>query len=155
MQLKLLFSTIIVFITIASFGADVEVRLVALPSPSSSDTSEVLPLSIESLPMGQDYCIEIWTSDVGSADTGLTSVYVDENQAPCEVASIRSIDHVGIFTTFPSGGIISCGIVFDYVLVEHKILFLVSMVTLALRTKQSSKIINFVGTNHILFEEIV
>jgi len=83
--------------------SDVEVRLVALTSPSRSDTGDTLPRSISSVPEGQDYYFEIWASDVGSTNTGLTSVYVDVIMNSSDVDLIQSIDQGSIFTAFPSG----------------------------------------------------
>jgi len=90
--------------------SDVEVACVILTAPSSSDTTATLPVSVSSVTAGQDYYVEVWASDVGSANTGLTSVYVDMQLSPCGVATITSIDHGGIFTVFGSGTIGSCGV---------------------------------------------
>ena len=91
-------------------AADVNVAVVALLSPSSSDTATTLPISVSSVPKGQDYYIEVWASDVGATNTGLTSVYTDITFTPSGAASVQSIDHGGIFTVFGSGSIISGGI---------------------------------------------
>jgi len=90
--------------------ADAEVACVILTVPSSSDTVNVLPTSVSSLTAGQDYYVEVWASDVGSTNTGLTSVYVDMQLSPCGVATITSIDHGGIFTVFGSGTIGACDV---------------------------------------------
>jgi len=110
---RLFFMTIIS--TVLAFAgpviaADVEVAVVALLSPSSSDTTTTLPISVSSVPNGQDYYIEVWASDVGATNTGLTSVYADIAFTPSSAASVQSIDHGGIFTSFASGSIISGGI---------------------------------------------
>jgi hypothetical protein len=83
----------------------IEVFFVTLASPSPSDTTEILPASISSVSKGQDYYIEIWASDVGGTNTGLTSVYVDMHFDPCGVATVQEIDHGGIFTLSRSGTI--------------------------------------------------
>ena len=88
----------------------VQVCFVTLASPSPSDTTEILPPSISSVSKGQNYYIEIWASDVGSTNTGLTSVYVDVHFDPCDGASIQEIDHGGIFTESQSGTIEPWGI---------------------------------------------
>jgi hypothetical protein len=92
------------------YKPDVEIRLVLLSLPSSSDKTDVLPSSIQSVSVGQDFYIEVWASDVGSTNTGLTSLYVNVRFEPCSGLSVQSIDHAEIFTTFPSGEILSCGI---------------------------------------------
>ena len=89
---------------------DVRVCSVILASPSASDTTETLPTSLSSLTQGQDYYVEVWASDVGSSNTGLTSVYADLDFHPCDSASILSAAHGGIFTMFESGVIGTCGI---------------------------------------------
>jgi parallel beta-helix repeat protein len=97
-------------LTVYPYAPDVEIRLVALGSPSSSETTQVLPSSIDSVSLGRRYYVEVWASDVGSTNTGLTSVYVDSNYIPCGAASIQSIDHNGPFGQFVSGTPNSCGI---------------------------------------------
>jgi len=91
-------------------AADVEARCVTLASQSASDTTDTLPTSVPSLTADQDYYVEVWASDVGTTNTGLTSVYVDLNFSPCAAISITSVDHAGIFTVFQSGTIGACGI---------------------------------------------
>jgi len=89
---------------------DVKVCAVTLASPSASDTTETLPTSVSSLTAGQDYYVEVWAGDVGSTNTGLTSVYVDLDFNPCGAVSVQSIAHGGIFTVFESGTIEACSI---------------------------------------------
>ena len=91
-------------------GADVNVSVVALLSPSPSDTTNTLPSSVLSVPKGQDYYVEVWASDVGTTNTGLTSVYTDVAFTPSSAASVQSINHGGIFTVFASGTVVSGGI---------------------------------------------
>jgi len=93
-----------------SLAADVEVRCVTLALPSASDTTNTLPSSVPSLSEGEDYYVEIWVSDVGTTNTGLTSVYVDLNFDPCGGISIQSVEHGGIFTVFESGTVLACGV---------------------------------------------
>jgi hypothetical protein len=88
----------------------IRVHFVTLTSPSPSDTTETLPASISTVSEGQDYYIEIWASDVGSSNTGLTSVYVDMHFDPCGVATVQGIDHGGIFTESKSARIEATGI---------------------------------------------
>ena len=88
----------------------IKVLFVTLESPSLSDTTETLPASISTVTEGQDYFIEIWASDVGNSNTGLTSVYVDMHFDPCDVAIVQEISHGGIFTESKSGKIESWGI---------------------------------------------
>jgi len=96
--------------SLATLTPDVDVRCVTLASPSASDTTNTLPASISSLTAGQDYYVEVWASDVGGTNTGLTSVYVDMALNPCGLATIESVAHGGIFTVFESGTIGACGV---------------------------------------------
>ena len=89
---------------------DAAVHLVALASPSASDTTEELPSSVTEVCVGDDYYIEVWASDVGSVNTGLTSVYVDMLDDPCAASTVQFIDHGGLFSTFSSGTIEAWGI---------------------------------------------
>jgi hypothetical protein len=86
------------------------VRLITLTSPSPSDTTDTLPRSISSVSVGKDYYFEVWVTDIGSTNTGLTSVYVDLIMDSSDSALIQSIEQGGIFTVFASGAISSNGI---------------------------------------------
>lgn len=90
-------------------ASDVELRPVILAAPSLSDATETLPPSVSSVSKGQDYYVEVWASDKGSTNTGLTSVYVDMRLAPSDAVSVQQIDHGGVFTMFESGTIESWG----------------------------------------------
>jgi sulfatase modifying factor 1 len=90
--------------------SDVTVQLVVLSSPSPSDMTQTLPVSLDCVPVGQDCYIELWASDVGSTNTRLTSVYVDMIIAPRAAVSVESIEHGGIFTLTTSGTADPCGI---------------------------------------------
>ncbi|MHC4444789.1 MAG: hypothetical protein ACYTA5_19505, partial [Planctomycetota bacterium] len=83
-------------------SADIDLELVVLSASSTSDIVTNLPTSINSISVGQTYYLEVWVSDVGDINTGLTSVYVDLNY-PAGAASVTSISHGGIFTEFDSG----------------------------------------------------
>jgi hypothetical protein len=83
-------------------SVDVVIELAVLGTPSESDTTTLLPESIESISSGETYYLEVWASDVGYVNTGLTSVYVDISFAS-EAASVVSVSHGDIFDTFKSG----------------------------------------------------
>ena len=89
--------------SLGSSTPDVRLHLVTLLSPSPSDMMETLPSSVRSMSEGQDYFVEVWTSDVGQRNTGLTSVYADAILGSSGAASVRSISHGDIFTVFTSG----------------------------------------------------
>jgi len=96
--------------SLQSSASDVEVHPVILASPSLLDTTGTLPTSLSSVSEGQDYYVEVWASDVGGTNTGLTSVYVDMCFIPSDVVLVLAIDHGGTFTMFPSGMIEPWGI---------------------------------------------
>jgi len=52
---------------------------------------------------GSRYFIELWASDVGGTNTGLTGVYADVNF--CTQSTATALFNGGIFTAFPSGTI--------------------------------------------------
>ena len=85
-------------------SVDVDYELVVLATPSGSDTTTALPTSLGTIQLGQTYYLEVWVSDVGDVNTGLTSAYVDLI-FPAEAASVTNVSHGGIFTAFPSGAV--------------------------------------------------
>ena len=54
--------------------------------------------------VGATYFLELWCSDVGSVNTGVTSAYIDLDWN-AGFASAVSIDHSGLYTVFTSGAI--------------------------------------------------
>jgi|GEM_PF-561223 len=90
-----------------STEADVRIRVAALAAASACDTLRTLPPPILWVDEGQDYCVEVWAADVGMVHTGLTSVYVDLIWDRSG-ASVRSIDHGGVFTEL-TGGVVVAG----------------------------------------------
>jgi len=84
-------------------SVDVAFELAVLDAPSVSDTTTVLPVSIESISAEATYYVEVWVSDVGDVyNTGLVGAYVDLN-FPADAASVVNISHGGTFLTLPSG----------------------------------------------------
>ena len=71
-----------------------------------AETSKIrttLPDSIAGVVRGNTYYIEIWASDLGETNTGLTGVYVDVGF--CSQTSASALDHGTIFVTFSDGTI--------------------------------------------------
>ena len=85
----------------AEGAGDVKFRLLALAAPSQVDTATSLPESIRAVKIGTNYCLEVWASDVGDINTGLTSAYVDLG-IPAEVTVVESRTS-DIFNIFASG----------------------------------------------------
>ncbi|MHC4735611.1 MAG: hypothetical protein ACYTDW_14325 [Planctomycetota bacterium] len=85
----------------ASIPTDIDIAfsLAVLDSPSSSDTSTLLPTSVKRLYAGQTYYLELWVSDSGYVNTGLTSAYVDLS-FPDDAATVTDVSNGGIFTMF-------------------------------------------------------
>ncbi|MHC4602581.1 MAG: LamG-like jellyroll fold domain-containing protein, partial [Planctomycetota bacterium] len=82
--------------------SDIAFGLAVLDSPSSSDTTTILPTSVKRISAGQTYYLELWVSDIGHINTGLTSAYVDLS-FPDHAVSVVDISHSDIFTMFTSG----------------------------------------------------
>lgn len=81
---------------------DIDFEIAVLTTPSSTDNRVTVPNSVTNINEGQQYYVEIWASDVGDINTGITSAYVDL-MLPPTAAALISINHNGIFTVFPSG----------------------------------------------------
>jgi hypothetical protein len=93
-------------VTVNSGPTDVVFELAVLDAQSVSDTTTVVPTSIDTISNGQTYYLEVWASDHGYINTGFTSAYVDLS-FPDDAASVVNISHSGIFTAFTSGSVIS------------------------------------------------
>ena len=87
-------------------STDVALEVVVLDAQSGSDTTTTLPASVDQITSGQTYYVEVWVSDVGDIDTGITSAYVDLG-FPGDALSIVNISHGGIFTAVPDGSVSS------------------------------------------------
>jgi hypothetical protein len=70
---------------------------------STSEVRTTLPESVAGVVRGTSYYLEIWASDIGEINTGLTGVYVDVDF--CEQTSASDVEHGTIFVTFPDGTI--------------------------------------------------
>lgn len=86
----------------ATRTADIDFKLVAVAAPSATDLTTTLPASLNSVQVGQTYYVEVWVSDVGDINTGLTSAYIDVSY-PNASASVTQISHTSLFNVFPSG----------------------------------------------------
>jgi hypothetical protein len=86
--------------------ADIDFVMVVLDSPWSSDTTTTLPTSVKRLIAGQTYYLEVWVSDIGYINTGLTSAYVDMI-FPSGVVTVTNVSYGSIFTLFNEEVILS------------------------------------------------
>jgi len=82
--------------------------LVLIDPNITSETRTAEPVSITSVVRSGKYYIEIWASDTGDENTGLTNVYVDISF--CSQTSATSLAHGTIFTDSTSGTIQADGI---------------------------------------------
>jgi len=85
-------------------AADVEFRLLAVQTRTPSDRVQVLPTPLTGIGIFQNYYLEIWVSDIGVLNTGITSAYVDLIWDGLR-ATGKSMDHGTIFVVFPSGSV--------------------------------------------------
>ena len=85
-------------------STDVEFRLAARSHPSRVDVSPVPPPSnlLRPVSPGEAFYLEVWATDVGDVNTGLTSAYLDLVW-PGDIIHARSIGHRGAFTHFAGG----------------------------------------------------
>jgi hypothetical protein len=83
---------------------DVAFQLVALTTPSASETTMSLPESISAVDVGATYYVEVWVSDVGDINTGLVSAYIDLGYP--DEATVVSINHGSIFDLFTDGDVL-------------------------------------------------
>ncbi|NLH17701.1 MAG: hypothetical protein GX455_14080 [Phycisphaerae bacterium] len=89
---------------------DVLVGLALRDTASSKDTASNLPDSVGEIVPGGTYYLEVWSSDAGDINTGLTSVYVDLEFTEGAV-TVANVSHGGIFTQFKGGTVGTAGIV--------------------------------------------
>lgn len=93
-------------------AADIEIYAVALSAPSPSDMVTSLPASLESVTLGTTYYVELWSTDSGDINTGLTSLYVDVEYAN-GACSIQSLSNTAVLGDFDSGYDDGVGLVSD------------------------------------------
>ncbi|HKQ48848.1 MAG TPA: LamG domain-containing protein [Phycisphaerae bacterium] len=86
----------------ATVSTDIDMRLVVRTTPSGSDIAASLPTSVSGVPLGSHYYVELWASDVGDINTGLTSGYVDVGLPPAGT-TVANVFHGSTFTLFPTG----------------------------------------------------
>jgi hypothetical protein len=86
--------------------SDIAFAMAVLDSPSSSDTATTLPTSVKRLSAGQTYYLELWISDKGYVNTGLTSAYVDLG-FPSDAATVTDVSYSSDFTLFNDETVLS------------------------------------------------
>ncbi len=83
---------------------DIDLRLLIVASPSVDELTTTLPESIASTSLGAACYIELWASDVGETNTGVTSAYIDLSWPEARATAVN-VEHGNIFTVFPTGTI--------------------------------------------------
>ncbi|MHC4113025.1 MAG: hypothetical protein ACYSUY_18270, partial [Planctomycetota bacterium] len=86
--------------------ADIAFAMTVLDSPSSSDTNTVLPTSVKRLSAGQTYYLELWVSDSGYINTGLTSAYIDLS-FPSDAVTVIDVSYSIAFKLFNEESVLS------------------------------------------------
>jgi hypothetical protein len=94
---------------------DVDVRLIPAHSPHASDQLPAADpylgtLGVQNglavdLTIASDYVLEVWVSDVGAVNTGLTSAYLDVAWDNDAISEAVDITHTNLFDFFPEGTI--------------------------------------------------
>jgi hypothetical protein len=84
--------------------------LVALASPSASDTATTLPTSLDNVALDTTYYVELWVSDVGDVNSGMTSAYFDVTH-PAGACMIADITVAGVWPVFESGAAVGPGLI--------------------------------------------
>jgi hypothetical protein len=80
------------------------IPVITLIDPAATTESRSSqPTTLTEVVQGSAYYLEIWASDVGAVNTGLTGVYVDVNF--CSATAASELFHGNTFTTFPLGTI--------------------------------------------------
>ena len=94
----------VLMIAVAARAQDLQFTLVAVAAPSGTGTVLELPASLRNLPLGGTFFLELWVSDIGTTNSGVSSAYVDLAWPPANTTAV-SIDHGSIYDTLPSGTI--------------------------------------------------
>lgn len=94
----------VLVIAVAARAQDLQFNLAAVAAPSSTGTVLELPASIRNVPIGDTFFLELWVSDIGTTNSGVSSAYVDLAWPPANTTAV-SIDHGTIYDTLPSGAI--------------------------------------------------
>ena len=94
---------------------DVDVRLIPALSPHGSDelpntdpylgTSGVRNELNFEWTVDPSYVLEVWVSDVGSVNTGVTSAYLDVSWDNGAINDATGLTHTSLFDFFPEGTI--------------------------------------------------
>lgn len=105
--------------TLAGPAYDVEVRLLPTPTPAAVDELDrddlhftsrwnaALQRYVEPVDWTTDpnYTLEVWVSDVGSVNTGVTSAYLDVEWDNDAINDATGMTHGALFGFFPEGTI--------------------------------------------------
>ncbi|MCG8403716.1 MAG: M6 family metalloprotease domain-containing protein [Phycisphaerales bacterium] len=82
--------------------ADIAVKVLIVPTPSASPTTTNLPTSMTDVPLGSTYYAEIWASDTGDINSGLTSAYLNLAY-PSAAVDVLGLTNNLVWTVLQSG----------------------------------------------------
>ncbi|MGB0714530.1 MAG: hypothetical protein ACPGXK_01545 [Phycisphaerae bacterium] len=85
-------------------GEDVTLALVIREDPYDSDTTNALPPSIQEIELGRTFFADVWATDGGALNTGLTQVHADL-LFDANAMEVVSIEHRAPFDVVTSGNI--------------------------------------------------
>jgi len=87
---------------ITNAADDLAFAVRAVNAPTATETVNNLPTSIQAVSVGDTYHVELWASDVGAVNTGVTSAYVDLVFDAAKT-NVVSINHGTIYSLFVTG----------------------------------------------------
>jgi len=80
-------------------NADVAVAATLTETASASDSLLILADSVDTVVSGTSYILELWVSDVGQVNRGITSVYIDVN-CPSDIFDVAGVSYGSTFDMF-------------------------------------------------------
>ena len=89
---------------------DLRFALRAVPTPTAAERIPSLPVSMGMVGVGATYYVELWVSDVGTVNSGVTSAYVDMTFDDAKVDILTPINHGSVFTAWPQG-VVGAGLI--------------------------------------------
>ena len=90
----------------------IDVELVTLMAPSSSDTGTLLPPSITNVGPGSTYYVEIWAQQTAGSE-GIQGGAIDVRFSPDTQAAFQTLYHGGIYTVLTTGSFVAPDLIDD------------------------------------------
>lgn len=86
----------------AVVSANVDIAVIGVSSPSASDVTAVLPVSLTEVPVGESFFVEVWTRTTHAG--GLAMVSIDLG-FPAGLSDVLAVQHTALFGVFPAGSL--------------------------------------------------